>query len=88
MQNEINNTFFNKPRVKRELIDFNKLSKKELRDLSDKWEKEAFESELRLDKAMRHNHSSERVEKLGLTCNKLWKRVLILENWKKRARLN
>lgn len=67
-------------------IDFSSLTKPQLQDLSDKWERESMGVEKDIDyllafKSLRPEQT-ERLNKLWQVANNLWRRLNILETWK------
>ena len=76
---------------KREFVDFSKLDGVQLRHLSEKWEKEAMVFELRMDRFIFNVGANvtpeikEKKERLWNTANSLWRRLSILEKWRKKA---
>lgn len=80
------------------LVDFSKLTKRELEDLSLKWEKDAFYFEAKLDRLLQNvNYEKKfvsvpqetqiKIERLWNTGKSLWNRLSILEKWKKSNRI-
>ncbi len=85
-----------KPRkkYKREFIDFRTLDKRGLRDLADKWETDARIFEAKLQSYMftysgvyKEHANEEKVERLWGVGKSLWRRVEILEQWKRRNKI-
>lgn len=75
---------------KKPLVDFTKLSTYELKQLSSVWEKEAVIFEQRLDKLMFNVGNTEdtnvkaKIERLWNAGNGLWKRLRILETYRRK----
>lgn len=66
-------------------IDFNTLTNFELHLLSTQWENEARIFEAKLDSIKRKpNVSDKKIEYLWDVGKKLWRKVVVLEEWKKR----
>jgi hypothetical protein len=76
----------------KKFIDFGKLSKKELEDLSTRWEKDAYHFELKLGSYMHETRFSsspdvqEKVDRLWNVGKNLWKRLSILETWRRKQK--
>lgn len=78
---------------KKVFIDFKTLSPAQLRDLSTKWEKDAFHFEAKLDRLLQNvgynrvgavipEETQIKIEKLWNTGKLLWNRLSILETWR------
>lgn len=69
-------------------IDFSILSGPQLQDLSDKWEREAMGVEKDIDYLsafkVHRPDQQERLNKLWQVANNLWRRLNILESWRRR----
>lgn len=63
------------------LIDFRILNSRQLTDLSEKWEREAYSVEMKIEN---NRNDNEREEKLRQVANSLWRRLKILEDWRNR----
>lgn len=67
---------------RRKKIDFSKLSEKELKDLSSKWESEAMKVEGNYDYKLKNKFPVDRIESAHTIANKLWRRLRTLERWR------
>ena len=67
--------------TKKQMIDFKTLSKKGLNELMDTWTNIAIRAEIRLEKLLSNPKTSEEAIQLFKNCNKLWKRVSILNKF-------
>lgn len=74
-----------KEKRKREVTDFSTLSNKELDDLSNLWEKEAWTFDVRFQAYLNGAYTNEeKTKSLNAVANKLWRKVGILERWRAR----
>jgi hypothetical protein len=74
-----------KPKNKKDFIDFNTLTKQGLVSLSQKWETDARIFEGKLQSYMNNPKANEeKVERLWRVGHSLWRRVNILETWRRK----
>ncbi len=82
------------PRAK-VFIDFKTLTPRQLEDLSNRWEKDAFQFETKLDRLLQNvsyerlrvdvpEETQQKIDKLWKTGKSLWNRLAILETWRVR----
>ena len=74
-------------------IDFKTLTPRQLEDLSQRWEKDAFQFETKLDRLLQNvsfeklrvditEETQMKIDKLWKTGKSLWNRLAILETWR------
>ncbi len=73
--------------MKKNFIDFKKLTTFELKNLSEKWERAALDLEFRMQQTMKFDpDNTEKIMKMWNIGNNLWRRLATLEKWRRRNR--